>query len=246
MLWRQLLPMRPTQDDRTPDLVMKGRVIYLFIFVVLVQTLYPITENGSLVVFVLFQMLYGGLIVVGVLVLQESPRLMWALVITGAAWLIAGPIYAVFPALAVTQLAGYLAIGAYQTMVVTTLLKFVFRSRVVNADVLAAACTIYLLLGAIFVAIYGIVETVTFTILDDGHAFSDAQAAPDQHFPWQTFIYFSYTTLTTAGYGDVLPVTMLARSLANLQAIIGVLYTTIIVARLVSMYTVEQEEALRD
>ena len=58
---------------------------------------------------------------------------------------------------------------------------------------------------------------------------------------WQQFIYYSYVTLTTAGYGDVLPITLWARSLANMEMVIGVLYVTIIMARLVGLYTRNKE-----
>jgi hypothetical protein len=48
-------------------------------------------------------------------------------------------------------------------------------------------------------------------------------------------LYFSFTSLTTMGYGDITPVHPLARSLANLEALIGQLYPAILIARLVSM-----------
>jgi hypothetical protein len=62
---------------------------------------------------------------------------------------------------------------------------------------------------------------------------------------WQQFVYFSYTTLTTAGYGDVLPISWWARSLANIEMITGVLYITIIMARLVSLYTTNKQGAVQ-
>lgn len=46
-------------------------------------------------------------------------------------------------------------------------------------------------------------------------------------------------TLTTLGYGDILPATMLAKAAVSIQAIIGVMYLTIIMARLVSLYSAE-------
>jgi hypothetical protein len=49
------------------------------------------------------------------------------------------------------------------------------------------------------------------------------------------FLYYSFTTLTTVGYGDISPVHPLARSFANLEALIGQLYPAILIARLVSM-----------
>jgi hypothetical protein len=50
-----------------------------------------------------------------------------------------------------------------------------------------------------------------------------------------TLLYFSFTTLTTLGYGDVLPVHQMARTLANLEAVIGQLYPATLLARLVSL-----------
>jgi Ion channel len=49
------------------------------------------------------------------------------------------------------------------------------------------------------------------------------------------FMYFSLSTLTTAAYGDIVPVNTMARSLANLESADGVLYVSILIARLVSM-----------
>jgi voltage-gated potassium channel Kch len=49
------------------------------------------------------------------------------------------------------------------------------------------------------------------------------------------FTYFSYVTLTTLGYGDVLPTGLFARSMATLEAILGPLYLAILIARLVSL-----------
>ena len=51
----------------------------------------------------------------------------------------------------------------------------------------------------------------------------------------KTFLYFSFTTLTTVGYGDISPVHPIARSLANFEALLGQLYPAILIARLVSM-----------
>jgi MFS-type transporter involved in bile tolerance (Atg22 family) len=57
---------------------------------------------------------------------------------------------------------------------------------------------------------------------------------------WQQFVYYSLVTLSTAGYGDILPSNMWARMLAGLEATIGVLYVAILVARLVSLYEVRR------
>lgn len=57
------------------------------------------------------------------------------------------------------------------------------------------------------------------------------------------FMYFSLTTLTTLGYGDLTPVNVYARSLTGLEALIGQLYPAILIARLVSMELTTKQES---
>lgn len=66
------------------------------------------------------------------------------------------------------------------------------------------------------------------------HPGAFAGAVPD-HGTLQHWIYYSFVTLTTVGYGDVTPVHPAARSLAMLEALIGQLYPAILLARLVSL-----------
>jgi len=84
----------------------------------------------------------------------------------------------------------------------------------------------YLLLGVAWAQAYTLLA-----LLRPG-AFSGAAAAGDGP---RTFLYFSFVTLTTVGYGDVLPVHPAARSLAMLEAVTGPLYLAILLARLVSL-----------
>jgi voltage-gated potassium channel Kch len=53
---------------------------------------------------------------------------------------------------------------------------------------------------------------------------------------WQQMLYFSYITLTTVGYGDIMPVGFYAQSIVSLEAITGTLYTVILLSRLVGMH----------
>ena len=88
------------------------------------------------------------------------------------------------------------------------------------------AVAAYLLLGVIWAHAYSLLA-----ILRPG-AFSGPVNAADGPRAW---LYFSFVTLTTVGYGDVLPVHPVGRSLAVLEAVVGPLYLAILVARLVSL-----------
>lgn len=53
------------------------------------------------------------------------------------------------------------------------------------------------------------------------------------------FVYFSFITLTTAGYGDIVPLTRAAQALSILEALFGQLYLAILISRLMAVYTRE-------
>lgn len=60
--------------------------------------------------------------------------------------------------------------------------------------------------------------------------------------PPSVFLYFSFTTLSTTGYGDVLPVSALARTLAIIEQLVGVLYPVVLIGRLVSLVVANPAE----
>jgi hypothetical protein len=57
-----------------------------------------------------------------------------------------------------------------------------------------------------------------------------------------TFVYYSFVTLTTMGYGDVLPLSHAARGLATCEAVVGQIYLTVLVARLVGLQITQADE----
>lgn len=227
---------------------LEGKIIYVVVMTVLVQFLYPISAGGGTVVLIAYQLFYMSLFVAGIMLVSGSPRQRNLLILVSLAWVIVGAIFAIEPSLQWANYVGYALIVYFQTTLTVVLLRYIFRARVINLDVLLAACAVYLLLGAIFVPIFGFIESLTcFSTLENGvcqHAFLDGvngepTALP---LPWQTLVYYSYATLSTLGYGDVLPATYWARSLATLEAVMGVLYTAVILARLVGMYSAEKVE----
>ena len=104
----------------------------------------------------------------------------------------------------------------------------IIKSRDVTAEILFASICVYILIGLTWSTIYVIIE-----ILYPGSFIdTNGQLLHDG----QDFLFFSYTTLTTVGYGNIEAITDQARSLASLEAIAGQLYLTIMVARLVGLH----------
>jgi hypothetical protein len=215
--------------DQALEHAVEGRVIFLLALIALVQFGYPITAYGTGAL-IAYETLYASMIVVGIILGRDSRHHMIFLSITGFTFFAASMFYAFNPDATWAVFLTYIALIPYLALLVWILARFLSIARVITRDVLYAAMAIYLLLGAIFVPLYGTIETLAPGALRDG-------STPEAAIQWQQLIYFSYTTLTTAGYGDVLPVSWWARSLANIEMIIGVLYITIVMARLVALYT---------
>jgi hypothetical protein len=116
--------------------------------------------------------------------------------------------------------------------VVGHLLVFILRAPFVNAEVLCAAVATYLMMAILWAFVYTLVELL------DPHSFSYTVVA-DPHRVMNRFeaLYFSISTLTMIAYGDIVPVSNVARMLALIQVTTGVFYMAILIARLVSLYS---------
>jgi hypothetical protein len=122
----------------------------------------------------------------------------------------------------------------FLVLVALTILYDLFLAQEVTGDTLAGAVCVYLLIALIWGYGYLLVEfaspgSYSFTL---GHERMNLWIAKE-FFP---FFYFSLVTMTTVGYGDMAPVTKSAQILATLEALIGQIYLTILVARLVGMH----------
>jgi Ion channel len=116
--------------------------------------------------------------------------------------------------------------------VVGNLLRFVLRAPSVNAEVLCASISAYLMLGLMWMMAYWLVDQLT-----PGGAFSYNTNAGTHSMNGFTGFYFSFITLSTVGYGDITPVSRIARWLAAMEAMTGLLYVAVLIARLVSLYS---------
>jgi hypothetical protein len=116
--------------------------------------------------------------------------------------------------------------------VIAHMLRFILRAPVVNVEVLCASISVYLMLGLIWSIAYWLVDDLT-----PGGAFSFNTIRGAETMNGFTGFYFSFITLSTVGYGDITPVSRIARWLAAMEAMTGLLYVAVLIARLVSLYS---------
>ena len=106
--------------------------------------------------------------------------------------------------------------------------RHAFGAESVDAEHVCAALDAYLLVGVLFGVGYALLDQVW----PDSFG-----AAAESDLSTMRGIYFSFVTLATLGYGDIVPTSDVTRGLVILEAVIGQFYLTVVVARLVSLYT---------
>lgn len=112
--------------------------------------------------------------------------------------------------------------------VIYELIVLIFSAKRVNRNIIYGSMCVYLLLGLQGAFIYTLLEFWMPGSLS-GEGLSSVYDIP-------TFIYFSFVTLSTLGYGDIVPVTRGAQALTSMEALIGQFYLTVLVARLVGIH----------
>lgn len=135
--------------------------------------------------------------------------------------------YAIFGAPLIGMDAGGAIIAC--GMLAAIVLRQVFREGPITSQRIQGAVAAYLLIAMVFAAAYTLIDVYV------PGAFTGAIPLENERDPLQPFLYFSFVTLTTVGYGDITAVSTIARSLAMLEALIGQLFPSILLARLVSM-----------
>ncbi len=121
---------------------------------------------------------------------------------------------------------------AFLGVVIASLLGFILRAKQVDADVLCAGISVYLILGLL----WGLAYTLVAQVNPSAFAYNAARGTATTMSGF-TAIYFSFMTLMTVGYGDITPVADVARMLAMVEAMTGTLFFGVMIARLVSLYS---------
>lgn len=115
---------------------------------------------------------------------------------------------------------------AFLSWTLILVLDFVLRAERVTTGVMWGAVAIYMLLGALWFSVFVMLER-----LQPG-SFHDV-AVRGGPADWSELLYFAFVTLTTLGFGDIVPATLPARHLTVAAAVSGVLYLPIVLSRLV-------------
>ena len=126
----------------------------------------------------------------------------------------------------------------FMSFVIGHLLRFVLTTAKVNHETLCASIAAYLMIGLLWTMCYQLLAQL------NPQAFKFSE--PGQSMDSFNAFYLSFVTLSTVGYGDITPVSRGAKMLAVMEAITGMFYVAILVARLVSIYSTPPDASDRE
>jgi hypothetical protein len=122
---------------------------------------------------------------------------------------------------------GVLVIALY-LLNIWILAQIIFRSSALVDDRVYGGVAVYLMLGFLFGIIHHRIGML------NPEAYRNVAQTQSLPLNWADYIYFSFSSMTTAGFGDIVPVSAAARSATLLEAVLGVLYPAVLIARLVN------------
>jgi hypothetical protein len=131
----------------------------------------------------------------------------------------------------------------FVTLVAICITQNVWREREVSADTIVGGIAVYLLLAVAWSNAYQLLEFLAPGSLEvvsgSGGHWGPWESTPGEY---PRLLFFSFVTITTLGYGDIVPASGPAAALASLEAVVGPLYLTVLIARLVGLHIARARE----
>ena len=214
----------------------RGKFSYLFVTQVLLIVLVPYLAKPGLPT-VIFRLLSALAFLAAVYAVSEK-RAHW---ITGL--FLAVPTALLNTWVTLHQSSSALAVlGLVSTLIflsftLIVLLRAVLRAETVTRDTIYGALSVYFLMAFVWGIAYLLLET-----LQPGGLSMDIARHPNHKVDWFDCMFYSFVTLTSLGYGDMVPVSAQSRSLSVLEAVSGIMYVAVLVARLVGLYAARTSE----
>ena len=219
--------------------VLEARFLLLFLSFVLLFVAYPFLGEDSFYQQIALDILFL-LILLGAIraVISGKKQLLFlialAILSQGLSW---ADLFFQHPAIFAARIVVDLPLFSFFAVAI---LVYVLKQKKISADTIFAAICVYAMIGFIWAIFYAMIGTYNPSAFNFANIVSNeglSGAAKES-----AYIYFSYVTLTTLGYGDITPVSRVACSLACLEAIIGQLFLATLIARLVGLQIISHKQ----
>lgn len=175
-----------------------------------------------------------AILIVTILKTSEKARLPWPALLLVSSSLLTTLVCVFYP-IHTLRITSWLLLSVFFGYASVDLFSFLERSDAIIRAKLLACVGLYLIIGMFYYAVFNLIQEI--------HPGSFMEVGqPSLPVSRHSLLYLSLATLTTVGYGDVLPVSRPARMIATVEAVTGVFYVAITVARLVAAYHQKDRE----
>jgi hypothetical protein len=220
------------------------RYLFLFIALLILLVVQPIVATfGD--VGPLFDALFAAVLLVLVLALAQyrAWRTIACILLIPAATLSIGGHLLASSAQVISVTAGHTIGALFFVAVAGKIIQSILVTQELTLDSIFGAICGYLLLGVACALTYATIYAANPDTFQLGHSVRQQMAQAD--YSRSVFIYYSFVTLTTVGYGDVIPVSTPARTLSWVEAMTGQLYLAVLVAGLISALVARKSTRIR-
>jgi hypothetical protein len=200
--------------------------LLLLLSLLLLIVMYPMLDHGEIRRAILGLLLFVPLIL-ATIKMSQTKLLVWPTILLMAGSAGFRVVADLFHNLTFAALQ-WITVAAVFGLIVFGLFSYLKSAHIITNAHLYTAASIYLLIGMQWFALYSAIDVV----FPGSFAYSVSREAPRQ----SDLLYFSLVTLSTIGYGDILPLHTEVRMLAALEGVVGVLYVAITVALIVSAF----------
>ncbi len=215
---------------------LKNRMLIFLLGTLILIISFPLVNNTYSRYLIFVELLFNFLMIFGIHLVSKNKQ------IVAASLLIALMAITVIAFDVILQSRPLLLFGLvleviFTVIAVVMIIRHVLQYKKVTEDKIYGAISAYLLIGISWALIYSILELFNPHSFFFDHGFVINQDQLSAHrFYFSQFIYLSFVTLSTLGYGDIVPITGLARLFASLESVAGQLYVAVLIARLVGLH----------
>ena len=216
--------------------ILRHRLLLILIALILLLITFPIVHERFAPFLLIIEILVTILMLLGLYIIGANNRTITVAV------LIALLAFTIIGFNMYLQSKNLLIIGlvleiTFFSLTVTMIIRHVLTYKKVTADKIYGAICAYLLIGIIWAFIYTLLEnTMPGSFIFSYGLELDYEYLFSHRFYFGPFIYYSFVTLTTLGYGDIVPSTVPSQVFSALEAVIGQLYVAVLIARLVGLH----------
>lgn len=206
-----------------------GRFSYLLISLVLLLLLHPIFAD----VFIgrVIQNIALSVVLLSAVYSVSRKKQVFAIAVLLSLPVFAGTWLAYFLENVYLTLVTWSFAIVFLALIGSIVLSDVLKSEKVTTDTIHASICVYLLIGVTWALLYSVMEGIRPESFLIEHSLVTSVIEYIPH-----FLYYSFVTLTTLGYGDITPLTPLAKTLSYMEAVTGQIYIAVLIARLVGVH----------